>query len=214
RPRQTRSAAGSGQIVGGGRAQGSRSSRRMVQHHQPSTRSRSAEPVALSRRGRARGARLRGRRAAAACHRCAYRTGYWRQVVDRIMDSWLRAAFGNYAAGALEDPGGGPLRADKVKRPQAFAGVIQLVGKSKLVAMRGVPGNSRNIGAADTNVGKLAVAQARQFVQALIIALPLLDEADECGKHNVLLSLFLCVRSGLCRSVTCSENRDVPSNEK
>jgi hypothetical protein len=55
--------------------------------------------------------------------------------------------------------------------------------------MRGVPGNSRNIGAADTNVGKLAVAQARQFVQALIIALPLLDEADECGKHNVLLSL-------------------------
>ncbi|HME29977.1 MAG TPA: hypothetical protein VKE53_08970, partial [Pseudolabrys sp.] len=80
-------------------------------------------------------------------------------MVDRILDSWLRAAFGNYAAGALEDPGlGGPLRADKAKRPQAFAGVIQLVGKSKLVAMRGVPGNSRNIGAADTNVGKLAVA--------------------------------------------------------
>src|SRR5262249_35966046 len=148
--------------------------RRQSQHHQPSTRSRSAEPVALSRRGRARGARLRGRRAAAACHRCAYRKGYWRQVVDRFLDSWLPAAFGNYAAGALEDPGlegpSGPIKRNARKLSRAL---FQLVGKPKLVAMRGVPGNSRNIGAADTNVGKLAVAQARQFVQALIIALPL-----------------------------------------
>ena len=59
----------------------------------------------------------------------------------------------------------------------------------ELVAMRGVPCHPRNVRAADADIGKFAVAQARQFTQALIVALPLLDEADECGKHSVLLSL-------------------------
>jgi len=54
--------------------------------------------------------------------------------------------------------------------------------------MRGVPCDPRNIRAADADIGKFAVAQARQFTQALIVALPLLDEADECGKHSILLS--------------------------
>jgi len=51
-----------------------------------------------------------------------------------------------------------------------------------------VPGNAGNIGTADANIGKLAVAQARQLVQALVIALPFLDEADKCGKHGIVLS--------------------------
>ena len=74
----------------------------------------------------------------------------------------------------------------KAKRPRDFAGVIHLCGRVGLLTVCGIPRDPRNIGAADANVGKLAVAQARQFVQALVIALPLLDEADECGKHDVL----------------------------
>jgi len=62
--------------------------------------------------------------------------------------------------------------------------------------MRGIPGNPWDIGAADADVGKFAVAQARQFVQALVVALPLLDEADECGKHDVS---FFPIKSGRCR---------------
>src|SRR5262245_29364449 len=49
-----------------------------------------------------------------------------------------------------------------------------------------VPGNAGNVGSADADIGKLTVAQARQFVQALVIALPFLDEADKCSKHVVL----------------------------
>jgi hypothetical protein len=58
-----------------------------------------------------------------------------------------------------------------------------------LAALGGVPRNTRDIRAADANIGKLTVAQARQFVQTAVIALPLLDEANECGKHSVLLSV-------------------------
>ena len=54
--------------------------------------------------------------------------------------------------------------------------------------VRGIPGNARNVRAADADVGELAVAKTRQFVQALVVALPLLDEAGECGNHGVLLS--------------------------
>lgn len=89
----------------------------------------------------------------------------------------------------------------KAKRPRHFAGVVMpyswLFG---LAALGGVPRNARNIRAADANIGKLSVAQARQFVQTAVIALPLLDEANECGKHSVLLS----VRSGVCRSLICN----------
>ena len=56
--------------------------------------------------------------------------------------------------------------------------------------MGGVPGNARNVGAADANIGELPVAQARQFVEALVVTLPLLDEADECGKHGIVLSFW------------------------
>jgi len=76
--------------------------------------------------------------------------------------------------------------------------------------MRGIPGNPWDIGAADADVGKFAVAQARQFVQALVVALPLLDEADECGKHDVLLSYKI----RQVPVVVCRENRDVPPIEK
>ena len=58
-----------------------------------------------------------------------------------------------------------------------------------LAALGGGPRNTRDIRAADPNIGKLTVAQARQFVQTAIIALPLLNEVNECGKHNVLLSV-------------------------
>jgi len=56
--------------------------------------------------------------------------------------------------------------------------------------MRRVPGNARNIGTTDADIGELTVAQARQFIQALVVTLPFLDKADECGKHGVLLSLL------------------------
>src|SRR5262245_7805849 len=65
-----------------------------------------------------------------------------------------------------------------------------------LGALGGAPRNTRDIRAADANIGKLTVAQARQFVQTAVIALPLLDEANECGKHSILLS----VSSGSGRS--------------
>ena len=54
----------------------------------------------------------------------------------------------------------------------------------RLAAVRSVPGNARNVRAADTDIGQLAVAQARQFVEASVVTLPLLDEADECGKYG------------------------------
>ena len=56
----------------------------------------------------------------------------------------------------------------------------------RLVLVRSVPGYPLNVGAADADVGKLAVAQARQFAQALIVTLPFLDEANEGGDHDVL----------------------------
>ena len=56
--------------------------------------------------------------------------------------------------------------------------------RAQLAAMSSVPGNARNVRAADTDIGELAVAQARQFVQASVVTLPLLDEADECGNHG------------------------------
>src|ERR1700741_1490762 len=109
-------------------------------------------------------------------------------MVNRCLDGRLWPVSGSHALGALEEPRLAP-RPAKSKTPAMVAGVNRPnQGTSELTAMRGVPGNARNIGAADADVGKLAVAQARQFVQALVIALPLLDEADECGKHGVLLS--------------------------
>ena len=59
-----------------------------------------------------------------------------------------------------------------------------------LAPLGGGPRNTRDIRAADPNIGKLTVAQARQFVQTAVIALPLLDEANECGKHGILLSVI------------------------
>jgi hypothetical protein len=52
-----------------------------------------------------------------------------------------------------------------------------------------VPGYPDDIGAADANVGKLAVAQARQLAQALVVTVPLVKEADDGGNHDVPLSL-------------------------
>ena len=54
--------------------------------------------------------------------------------------------------------------------------------------VRGVPGNARNVRAADADVGELAVAKTRQFVQALVVALPLLDEAASAA---IMVSFFL-----------------------
>ena len=53
--------------------------------------------------------------------------------------------------------------------------------------MRGVPGNPRNVRAADADIGEFTIAQARQLVHALVVTLPLLDEADDCGKHGISL---------------------------
>jgi hypothetical protein len=58
----------------------------------------------------------------------------------------------------------------------------------RLVLVRGVPSYPLNVGAADADIGKLAVAQAGQLAQALVVALPLADKADKVGKHNDPLS--------------------------
>jgi len=45
-----------------------------------------------------------------------------------------------------------------------------------------------DIGAADADVGEFAVTQAGQFGQALVVTLPLPDQADKIGKHGEVLS--------------------------
>jgi hypothetical protein len=62
-------------------------------------------------------------------------------------------------------------------------------GLDRLALVGAVPGNPDDVGAADADVGKLAVAKARQFVQALVVAVPLVDEANNSGNHGVSLSL-------------------------
>jgi hypothetical protein len=79
---------------------------------------------------------------------------------------------------------------EKSETPARYRGRFQLNAQWKLVAMGRVPGNAGNVGPADADVGKLTVAQTRQFVQALVIALPFLDETDKCGKHGIVLSLL------------------------
>jgi hypothetical protein len=59
----------------------------------------------------------------------------------------------------------------------------------RLALVRGVPGYPLDIGAADADIGKLAVAQTGQLAQALVVALPLAYKADKVGKHNDPLSL-------------------------
>ena len=66
--------------------------------------------------------------------------------------------------------------------------------RRSLVGMRGVPCHPMDIGAADADVGQLAVAEARQFAQALVVALPLTDETDKVGKHSGALSFVVGLR--------------------
>jgi hypothetical protein len=58
--------------------------------------------------------------------------------------------------------------------------------------VRGVLGNAWDVGAADTDIGELTVAQTGQFVEAAVVTLPALEEADDAGKHRK----FLFVTSG------------------
>jgi hypothetical protein len=53
----------------------------------------------------------------------------------------------------------------------------------------GLPGSGMDIAAVDADIGKLAVAQPRQLVQATVVPLPLVDEADDAGKHCRPLSV-------------------------
>src|SRR6187549_1418824 len=119
------------------------------------------------------------------CNRSACRAGNREEVVDRLLDRRLWAGARGHAFGALE--GSRLVRACTLitKRPRKPAGVSLLDERlARLAAVRSVPGNARNVRAADTDIGQLAVAQARQFVDASVVSLPLLDEADECGNHG------------------------------
>jgi hypothetical protein len=60
--------------------------------------------------------------------------------------------------------------------------------KERLVGLRGVPGDPIDIGTADADIGKLSITQARQFGPALVVTLPLPDQADKIGKHSEALS--------------------------
>lgn len=57
-----------------------------------------------------------------------------------------------------------------------------------LIAVGGSPSDARDIRSADADIGKLAIAQAGKLAQALVVTFPLLDKADDCSKHGVLLS--------------------------
>src|SRR5262245_18830500 len=106
-------------------------------------------------------------------------------MVDRLLDRRLWAGARGHAFGALEGSRLVQTCARQTKRPREPAGVFrQDEPCARLAAVRSVPGNARNVRAADTDIGQLAVAQARQLVQALVVTLPLLDEADECGNHD------------------------------
>ena len=104
------------------------------------------------------------------------------------------------------------MRAAENETPAIFRGRYGAKPASgRHLAVRGVPGNPRNVGSADADVGKLTVAQPRKFIQALVVALPLSEEADECGKHSVLLS----IRPGTGPGQSFrSENRVIPAIEK
>lgn len=69
------------------------------------------------------------------------------------------------------------------------AGGFELMIRVSLLLVGSVPGQPGNVGAADADVGKFTIAEARKLAQAAVITLPFLDEADECGKHGVSLSL-------------------------
>jgi hypothetical protein len=72
-----------------------------------------------------------------------------------------------------------------MKAPARGAGAFQAIG-SFLAAMGGIPGDPMDIGAADADVGKFAIAKARKFGQALVVTLPLPDQANKVGKHSGL----------------------------
>jgi hypothetical protein len=74
-------------------------------------------------------------------------------------------------------------------RPREERAVSNECGLDRLALVSAVPGNPDDVGAADADVGKLAVAKARQFVQALVVAVPLVDEAHNSSNHDVSLSL-------------------------
>jgi hypothetical protein len=69
------------------------------------------------------------------------------------------------------------------------AGGFELMIGAGLLLMGSIPGQPGNVGAADADIGKFTVAEARKLAQAAVIALPFLDEADKGGKHGVSLSL-------------------------
>ena len=76
--------------------------------------------------------------------------------------------------------------------------------------VRGAPGHPMDVGAADADVGELAVAQPRQFGQAAVVALPLPDQANDVGKHTGIFLNKPAPRPGSIHP----KNRRVPQNEK
>ena len=134
-------------------------------------------------------------------------------MVIRLLDRWVRSGSGGHAVAALEVAQLGiGVRAAENETPAIFRGRYRAKPASgRQLAVRGVPGNPRNVGSADADVGKLAVAQPRKFIQALVVALPLSEEADKCGKHGVLLSHMTWHRAGQSFR---RENRVIPVIEK
>jgi hypothetical protein len=76
-----------------------------------------------------------------------------------------------------------------IKTPATGAGVLE-VSRRELALLSVVPRHPHDVGAADADIGKLAVAQAGQFVQAAVVAVPGTDQTDKIGKHSGSLSLF------------------------
>ena len=81
-----------------------------------------------------------------------------------------------------EEPIKSVCRNQNARDARAFE--ISLLADNRVLGLVGrLPGHSLNIGTADADIGQLTVAQTGQLVEAAIVLLPLMDEADKGGKH-------------------------------
>src|SRR5262249_43668291 len=95
----------------------------------------------------------------------------------------------------------------KSKTPAGRRGRLDAWRRLRL-AVSGVPGHRRDVRTADADVGQLAVAEARQLAEGLVISPPLAQELDDGAEHCDLSF----VRAGaLCAPANrfCGQHNDL-----
>src|SRR5262249_21082514 len=84
----------------------------------------------------------------------------------------------------------------KIKAPARAGALCRDLACGSVLGAGAVPGDARNVRAGDADIGQFAVAELVELVQAGVVALPGLDEVDDCEQH---VSAFLPVPlPGLC----------------